>query len=187
MPAGAVGDIPQRVVAIDRIERAEHGAGGGADQCNEARKTAPTNGDSNFRISRYRIGMMLKTYLAVMAGGALGTGLRLALAGWLTAKYGEAFPVGTLVVNVTGCFVIGAFAALTAPEGFLPAPLLVRQVVMIGVLGGYTTFSAFGLQTLDLLHAGAGLRAGLNAALSLVLCLAAVWLGHRLATVLPAR
>ena len=108
MPAGAVGDIPQRVVAIDRIERAEHGAGGGADQCNEARKTAPTNGDSNFRISRYRIGMMLKTYLAVMAGGALGTGLRLALAGWLTAKYGEAFPVGTLVVNVTGCFVIGS-------------------------------------------------------------------------------
>ena len=131
--------------------------------------------------------MTLKTYLAVMAGGAAGTGLRMALAGWLTARYGESFPVGTLVVNVTGCFVIGAFAALTAPAGFLPAPLLVRQVVMIGVLGGYTTFSAFGLQTLDLLHAGAGLRAGLNAAFSLVLCLAAVWLGHRLATALPAR
>lgn len=164
-----------------------NGAGDGADRCNEARKTVRKNGDSNSRISRYRIRMMLKTYLAVMAGGALGTGLRMALAGWLTARCGETFPVGTLVVNVTGCFVIGAFAALTAPEGFLPAPLLVRQVVMIGVLGGYTTFSAFGLQTLDLLHAGAGLRAGLNAALSLVLCLAAVWLGHRLATVLPAR
>ena len=60
--------------------------------------------------------MMLKTYLAVMAGGAVGTGLRMALAGWLTARYGEAFPVGTLVVNVTGCFVIGAFAALTPSE-----------------------------------------------------------------------
>jgi CrcB protein len=129
--------------------------------------------------------MMLQTYLAVMAGGAVGTGMRMALASWLTAKYGETFPIGTLVVNVTGCFVIGAFAALTAPGGFLPAPLLVRQVVMIGVLGGYTTFSAFGLQTLDLIHAGAGLRAALNAALSLTLCLAAVWLGHRLATALP--
>ena len=131
--------------------------------------------------------MMLKTYLAVMAGGAAGTGLRMALAGWLTARYGGTFPVGTLVVNVTGCFVIGAFAALTGPAGFLPAPPLVRQVVMVGVLGGYTTFSAFGLQTLGLLQAGDGLRAGLNAALSLVLCLAAVWLGHWLATAFPAR
>jgi CrcB protein len=130
---------------------------------------------------------MLKTYLAVMLGGALGTGLRMALSGWLAAKYGETFPVGTLVVNISGCFVIGAFAELTGPDGVFFTSPLTRQVVMIGILGGYTTFSSFGFQTLTLAQDGEWLRACSNAVLSLVLCLIAVWLGHALAAVLNQR
>ena len=121
---------------------------------------------------------MLKTYLAVMFGGAMGTGLRMWLSGVLAARYGETFPVGTLVVNVVGCFVIGAFAGITGPEGmFLTSPLT-RQIVTIGVLGGFTTFSSFGMQTFSLVSDGDWLRAGMNVILSLVLCLIAVWLGH---------
>lgn len=130
---------------------------------------------------------MLKTYLAIMLGGAVGTGLRVALSDWLLAKYGAAFPLGTLAVNVSGCLVIGIFAALTGPEGpFITSPLA-RQVVMLGVLGGYTTFSSFGLQTYDLYVSGEWVRAGLNAVLSLLLCLIAVWLGHVVANLFSQR
>jgi CrcB protein len=124
---------------------------------------------------------MWKTYVAVMFGGAIGTGLRMWLSGVLTARFGEHFPVGVLVVNVLGSFVIGLVAALTAPDGATPAPLLLRQIVMIGVLGGFTTFSSFSLQTLGLLSSGEWGRAALNTVLSVVLCLVAVWLGHVLA------
>jgi CrcB protein len=130
---------------------------------------------------------MLKTYVAVMFGGAVGTGLRMALSGWLAAKYGETFQVGTLVVNVSGCFIIGAFAGLTGPDAAFFISPLVRQMVMLGVLGGYTTFSSFGLQTLNLVQDGEWLRAGMNAVLSLVLCLVAVWLGHIVATIFNQR
>lgn len=130
---------------------------------------------------------MLKTYLAVMLGGAAGTGLRMWLSGICDAKYGETFPVGTLVVNVVGCFVIGAFASLAGPEGTVMTSPLTRQIVTIGVLGGFTTFSSFGLQTFNLMANGDWLRAGLNAMLSLVLCLAAVWMGHVAAGVVGQR
>lgn len=130
---------------------------------------------------------MLKTYLAIMLGGAVGTGLRVALSDWLLAKYGAAFPLGTLAVNVSGCLVIGIFAALTGPEGPLITSPLARQVVMLGVLGGYTTFSSFGLQTYDLYVSGEWVRAGLNAVLSLLLCLIAVWLGHVVANLFSQR
>jgi len=130
---------------------------------------------------------MLKTYLTVMLGGALGTGLRMAISVGMAARFGETFPIGTLVVNVTGCFLIGLFAAFTSPEGAYPVSNLMRQFVMIGIMGGYTTFSSFGLQTLYLLQRGDWLRAGLNSGLSLFLCLIAVWLGHLCATVLQPR
>lgn len=129
----------------------------------------------------------MKTYLAIMLGGALGTGARIALSGWLAAKYGQTFPVGTLVVNLSGCFVIGIFAALTGPEGLLLTSPLTRQVVMLGVLGGFTTFSSFSLQTYSLYLDGEWLRAGLNAVLSVVLCLVAVWLGHVVAALFHQR
>ena len=121
---------------------------------------------------------MLRIYLAVMLGGAAGTGLRMWLSGLLAAKCGESFPIGTLVVNVLGCFVIGAFAAITGPEGLITTSPVTRQIVTIGVLGGFTTFSAFGLKTFELMAEGNWFRAGLNVILSVVLCLLAVWVGH---------
>ena len=130
---------------------------------------------------------MLKTYLAVMLGGAIGTALRFGLSNWLDHRYGETFPIGTMVVNITGCFVIGLFAALTGPDGIFLASPLTRQVVMIGVLGGYTTFSSFSLQTLNLFSGGEWLRAGWNILLSVVCCLVAVWLGQMAASLVNQR
>ena len=129
----------------------------------------------------------LKTYLFVMLGGAVGTALRFALSNWFAVHHGETFPVGTIVVNVTGCFVIGLFAALTGPDGIFLASPVTRQFVMIGILGGYTTFSSFSLQTLNLFNGGEWLRAGWNILLSVVLCLVAVWLGQLVASFLNQR
>jgi CrcB protein len=118
------------------------------------------------------------TYFWIMFGGALGTGARFWASGLVAERLGETFPLGTLFVNVTGSFVIGFFAAITDPAGpFLVSPRA-RQFVMIGILGGYTTFSSFSLQTLDLARDGDWFRAGLNSILSLICCLVAVWLGR---------
>jgi CrcB protein len=121
---------------------------------------------------------MLKTYIAIMCGGAFGTAMRYWLSGFLAARYGETFPIGTLVVNITGCLVIGFFNTLTGSEGASFTSPLTRQVVMIGILGGYTTFSSFSLQTLNLLRDGEWFRAGMNVLLSVLLCLVGVWIGH---------
>jgi CrcB protein len=131
--------------------------------------------------------MMLKTYLGVMCGGAAGTALRMWLSNVFATRYGETFPIGTLVVNVSGCFVIGAFAGLTGPDGPFFASPFTRQVVMIGVLGGYTTFSSFSLQTLNLVNNGEWLRAALNVLFSVVFCLVAVWAGNVVAATLGQR
>jgi len=120
-------------------------------------------------------------YILVMAGGALGTGARFWLSGFVAERGGEFFPLGTLVVNITGSFAVGFFAAFTDPEGmFLVSPQL-RQFFMIGVCGGYTTFTSFSLQTLDLVLDGDWFKASLNTLLSFVCCLIAVWLGRILA------
>ena len=120
-------------------------------------------------------------YLLIAAGGALGSVARFWVSGFVAQRAGEFFPVGTLVVNISGSFVIGFFATLTDPEGrFLVHPG-VRQFVMLGICGGYTTFSSFSLQTLNLARDGEWFAAGANAVLSLVACLVAVWLGHLLA------
>ncbi len=124
---------------------------------------------------------IIQSYLVVMLGGALGSAARLGLASLLAMRYGEAFPIGTLVVNVLGCFVIGLYGGLTGPTGAIPASLLSRQFVMIGILGGFTTFSSFGLQTYDLLTHGQWVRGGLYVFLSVVVCLLAVWLGAAIA------
>ena len=90
-------------------------------------------------------------------------------------------------MNVSGSFIIGFVAALTDPAGpFLVAPRI-RQFVMIGILGGYTTFSSFSLQTLELARDGDWFRAGLNSVLSLVCCLLAVWLGRSAALIILPR
>jgi CrcB protein len=124
---------------------------------------------------------MLKAYLAVMLVGAFGCGARMWISNFLAEKYGPAFPIGTLVVNVLGCFLIGFFAGITrADAGILVHPV-VRQAVMIGFLGGFTTFSSFGLQTISLLNDGEWGYAALNIILSVALCLAAVWIGQIIA------
>jgi fluoride exporter len=126
------------------------------------------------------------SYVVVMLGGALGTGARFWASGLIAERAGEFFPLGTLIVNITGSFAIGFLGAFTDPEGgFLLSPRF-RQFFMVGVCGGYTTFSSFSLQTLDLIRDGDWLKAGLNTLLSFACCLAAVWLGRILAlTILP--
>ncbi len=117
----------------------------------------------------------------IFAGGGLGSLARWGLSGFVANRFGQTFPWGTLVVNITGCFVIGLFATATGPGGRWMAPASFRQFFMLGVCGGYTTFSSFSLQTLNLAEDGEWFRAGANAVLSLVLCLVGVWLGHVLA------
>jgi len=121
------------------------------------------------------------TYLWIALGGALGTVSRYWLNGLVTGhfeRFGQTFPLGTLVINVTGSFAIGFFATLTDPDGRLLVQPGVRQFFMIGVCGGYTTFSSFSLQTLNLARDGEWLYAGANIVGSVGLCLVAVWLGH---------
>jgi len=128
----------------------------------------------------------LLTYLWIAAGSALGGMARYACSSLVAGWFGQAFPWGTLIINVLGSFVIGFFAALTGPDGRVLAPGDVRQFVMVGVCGGYTTFSSFSLQTLTLAQDGAFVRAGLNVGASVVLCLIAVWIGWAAAASLNA-
>ena len=121
---------------------------------------------------------MWREYTAIGVGGALGSMLRFAASNYVAQRHGDAFPLGTLLVNVTGCFLIGFLAAVADAEGRLLLNPFWRQFLMVGMLGGYTTFSSFSLQTLNLARSGAWFQAGLNAALSLILCLLAVWVGH---------
>lgn len=120
------------------------------------------------------------TQLWIAAGGALGTLLRywatLLAAAWL----GERMPWGTILINITGSFLIGAIAALTETAGRWAVPADLRLFLMVGICGGFTTFSAFSLQTLTLFQAGEPVRAGANIAISVIACLAAVWAGHAL-------
>lgn len=122
--------------------------------------------------------MSLQLYLAVGAGSALGGMARYWCSGVAAHLFGETFPWGTLIVNVAGSFVIGFFATLTAPDGRVFVGTTTRQFVMVGVLGGFTTFSSFSLQTLNLVQDGEWLQVSGNVVGSVALCLAAVWLGH---------
>jgi CrcB protein len=117
-------------------------------------------------------------YLLIALGGALGSVARFALSGFVAQHFGETFPWGTLIVNVTGSFIIGFFSTLTEPTGRYMVGPGGRQFFMVGVLGGFTTFSSFSLQTLNLARDGELLQAGGNAAGSVLACLLAVWLGH---------
>jgi fluoride exporter len=117
------------------------------------------------------------SYMWVAIGGALGTTARYWLSGVVARSVGETFPWGTLVINVTGSFVIGFFGALTGPDGRLFVGSTARQFVMVGMCGGYTTFSSFSLQTLNLMNDGEWLQAGVNIGLSVLLCMIAVWTG----------
>ena len=117
-------------------------------------------------------------YFLIALGGALGSVARFFLSGIVANQFGGTFPWGTLIVNVTGSFVIGFIATLTGPDGRAFASGNTRQFLMTGILGGYTTFSSFSLQTLNLAQEGEWLRAGANTIGSVAMCLAAVWIGH---------
>ncbi|HWI29438.1 MAG TPA: fluoride efflux transporter CrcB [Stellaceae bacterium] len=116
----------------------------------------------------------------VAFGSAVGGMVRYGLSGLIANRIGETFPWGTLVVNVTGSLVIGTFAALIAPAGALPGDVTVRQLLIVGLCGGYTTFSSFSLQTLNLARDAQWARVFGNIVASVLLCLLAVWAGFAL-------
>jgi CrcB protein len=124
---------------------------------------------------------MWLTYLLVALGGALGSMARFWVGGVVGARFGETFPWGTILINITGSFVIGVIFSLTDTGGRWLAPPNTRVFLMTGICGGYTTFSSFSLQTLTLAQRGEWFKAGANCVLSLALCLVAVWLGSALA------
>lgn len=113
----------------------------------------------------------------VAVGSAVGGVARYAVSGIVARRFGETFPFGTLVVNITGCVLIGLFAALTQAPGALAGDQLTRLFVLTGICGGYTTFSSFSLQTLNLARDGEWLQAAANIVASTGLCLVGVWLG----------
>ena len=119
------------------------------------------------------------TYLAISVGAVLGANLRYLLGGWIADRWGASFPVGTLVINVTGSFAIAIVLTLVTER--VAAPPWVRPMVAIGFLGSYTTFSTFSYETLALARDGAWAMAGLNIILSVAASLVGVYLGTSLA------
>jgi len=121
----------------------------------------------------------MQLLLFIACGGGVGAVMRYLVAGWGHQLVAGTFPVGTLIVNTTGCLLIGFLGAT------LSGPVLVREEyrmgLMVGLLGGFTTFSTFGYETLALLEDGDLAMASLNILLSNLLGLAAVWGGYRLA------
>jgi CrcB protein len=113
----------------------------------------------------------------VLLGGFFGGISRFFISGFVGRRIGETFPWGTLVVNVSGAFVIGTLAGLARSRGGIFAGEMFRDLVFVGVLGGYTTISSFCLQTLNLALDGEGFQATLNVMLSAGLCIAAVGAG----------
>lgn len=123
--------------------------------------------------------------LLVALGGALGACARVWLAGAVTRRMGETFPWGTLVVNVSGAVMIGLLAAaFLHADGVAQGWRETWLLLVVGILGSYTTVSSFSLQTLALAREGEGGRAALNVMASLGLCLAAALAGHRAGLVL---
>ncbi|MGA2815004.1 MAG: fluoride efflux transporter CrcB [Xanthobacteraceae bacterium] len=120
-------------------------------------------------------------YFWIAVGSALGGTARYWFSGIAAHLWGETFPWGTLLINVGGSFVIGFFGTLTGPDGRVFVGSTARQFVMIGICGGFTTFSSFSLQTLNLLNDGEWVSAGGYVGGSVVLCLVAVWAGFALA------
>src|SRR6478609_9441267 len=120
----------------------------------------------------------MMSYIWIAIGSAIGGAARYWCTGFAARLFGETFPWGTLLVNITGSLIIGFFATLTGPDGRFFLGTTTRQFVMVGFCGGYTTFSSFSLQTLNLMNDGEWFRAGANIGLSVMCCMVAVWVGH---------
>jgi CrcB protein len=124
----------------------------------------------------------MSPYILVALGSAIGGVARFWCGGVFASRFTSTFPWATLFVNVSGSLLIGLIAALTQPQGRWGESPLLRDLLMVGVLGGYTTFSAFSLQTLMLIREGRPAAALMNVGASMMLCLAAVWVGYLLAS-----
>lgn len=124
----------------------------------------------------------MQNIILIGFAGLVGTLGRYWLSGLIARQYGESFPWGTIIVNVTGCFLAGAVFYLTE-ERFLLSPML-RSAILIGLLGGFTTFSSFSLQTFTLLRDGQIGFAGLNFFISNFLGFIMVWAGYSMSKVL---
>jgi len=120
----------------------------------------------------------MQNYIWIAIGSALGGVARYWCSGVSALVFGETFPWGTLIVNILGSLVIGFVATISGPDGRLFLSTPVRQFIMVGICGGYTTFSSFSLQTLNLMEDGQWTYAAMNVGASVLLCLLAVWLGH---------
>jgi CrcB protein len=118
------------------------------------------------------------SYLLIFLGGGTGAVLRSLIAFWVDTKSGEPmFPVGTLAVNISGCFIMGLIASFDGLNSRLMVTPEMRQLLLVGLLGGYTTFSAFSWHTLTLMREAQWGLATLNVAGSITGCLVAVYLG----------
>lgn len=119
--------------------------------------------------------------LLIALGGAIGSVMRYAISGWvqrLATGAVELFPIGTLAVNAAGCLLIGLLAALFASPHMLREET--RLFLLVGVLGGFTTFSTFGLETFQLINDRQWTWAAANVLVTNVACLASVWIAYRL-------
>jgi CrcB protein len=126
-------------------------------------------------------------YMWIAFGSALGGVARYACQDWATRHISETFPWGTMIVNIVGCSFIGFFATFTSPDGRVIVSPTVRQFVMVGICGGYTTFSSFSLDALNRARDGQWAQAAGYVFGSLVFCLLGVWLGHMTAVTLNGR
>ena len=113
--------------------------------------------------------------LAIAAGGAVGSVLRFWMSTWVHSFAGRSFPYGTLTVNVLGCLAMGFLFVLFVDR--LSDNAVLRAGILIGVLGGFTTFSSFSIETFNLIEQGAWFKAAANMAGSLLLCVGATWVG----------
>lgn len=120
---------------------------------------------------------MAMIYLWVFLGSALGGIARYWVSSAVARRIGETFPWGTIIVNISGSFLIAFFGTFAIQHGRLPASPDIRAFVMAGFCGGYTTVSAFTLQTLTLARNDKWLWAAANCLVSVVFCLVAAWLG----------
>ena len=135
--------------------------------------------------SRVRRSLWLQTfwdktgsYIAVALGSIVGAVARFLVSVVSVSQFGDGFPWGTLFVNITGSLAIGFYAALTGPDGRVFASPRQRQFVMVGICGGYTTFSAFSLETLRFVQSGKTQTAFIYLLVSAVTWIASVWIGH---------
>jgi protein CrcB len=129
----------------------------------------------------------MTSYLWIGLGGALGSIARAWLAVAVVRITGPQFPWGTILINVLGSFVIGFFSTLTGSGSRFAVPADVRAFVMVGICGGFTTFSSFSLQTFELARDGRMAQALCNIVLSIVVCLLVVATGHCGATAILRR